>query len=162
MASYSVFLPPADSAGEQASSLERMRLVRDGFRWPAFLFGPLWFLARRLWLGALGAFGLELLLGLGAGLMGVGGVPATFAGIALGLLFGLEAPSVERWSLTRRGWREADLVVAHARGDAERRAIERLSAAEAGARPAMPAPRRAPAAPATPGVLGLFPEPARP
>jgi hypothetical protein len=29
-------------------------LVKEGFSWPAFLFGPLWALARRLWLAAAG------------------------------------------------------------------------------------------------------------
>ena len=158
MATYCVYLPPADG-GERGSALERMRLMRDGFHWSAFLFGPLWFLARRVWLGAFGLLVVELLLVSGVVLIGVGGPPAILAGVALRLLVGLEASTVERWTLERRGWACADVVVSPKRDEAERRALERLVAGPASAPLARTRP---PAAPATPAVLGLFPEPVRP
>jgi len=162
MATYCVYLPPADG-GERGSTLERMRLMRDGFHWSAFLFGPLWFLARRLWLGAFALLALELLLGFAAVLIGVGGLPALLAGVAWRLFVGFEASSVERWTLDRRDWRWVDVVVSPRRDEAERRVVERLVAGQAAAPLARSgAGPRSPAAPATPTVLGLFPEPARP
>ena len=43
--------PPTDRAGRP--SRRSPVLVQEGFSWGAFLFGPLWLLAHRLWLSAL-------------------------------------------------------------------------------------------------------------
>jgi hypothetical protein len=49
MAVYAVLEPPARPDGQPADP-DRVRFVRDGFSWGAFLFGPLWMIRHRLWL----------------------------------------------------------------------------------------------------------------
>ena len=52
---WTVHLPPAateEGAADRRRPPEPV-LVREAFSWGAFLFGPLWLLAHRLWLAAL-------------------------------------------------------------------------------------------------------------
>lgn len=167
MANWTIHTPPDAERG--AAGADRFIAVKDGLRPFALLFGPFWFLAKRLWLGALGVLIVEaLLIGLGLWL----DLPQAARGTLEGLfqvLLGLEASSIQRWTLRRRGWREAGVVCAHGRAEADMRAaslleddMTRFSAAPppAPGRGAGP-PRSYPAAPASPSVLGLFPE-ARP
>ena len=92
-------------------------LVREGFSWGAFLFGPVWLLLHRLWLAALlwvvAALALVLLL------PGPAGVVAVLAGQ---FLLGCHAPDLRRWGLRRRGYDGVHLV---AERD-EDRAVARL------------------------------------
>ena len=74
-------------------------LVREGFSWGAFLFGPLWLAAHRVWIPAvlgLVATGLIVLLTTEAtSVVLVGG---------LMLLLGLSGFDLRRWSLDHRGY----------------------------------------------------------
>ncbi|RAI57727.1 DUF2628 domain-containing protein [Roseicella frigidaeris] len=92
-------------------------LVREGFSWGAFLFGPLWLLRHRLWLEAAAWIGLALLLAIL--------VPAPWrlpVLLALQFLLGAEAQDLRRAALGRRGWRAAHVVAA----PAEELALARL------------------------------------
>ena len=74
-------------------------LVREGFSWGAFLFGPLWLAAHRVWVAAV--------LGLVAtGLVVVLTDDETRAVLMFGLmlLFGLSGFDLRRWSLDHRGY----------------------------------------------------------
>ena len=67
---YTVHAPGA--GGTDLRSTDRFVFVRDGFHFWAFLFGPLWLVAHRLWLALLGwiiaVIALQLVLKqLGAG-----------------------------------------------------------------------------------------------
>ena len=73
-------------------------LLREGWSWGAFLFGPLWLLAHRAWLPALA---LAVLLGLTPLLRGN---PAPVIAITLLVLAGLFGRDLLRWSLARRGY----------------------------------------------------------
>ena len=44
---FRVFLPQAGA--EPAEMADRATFIREGFSWPALLFGPIWLLARGLW-----------------------------------------------------------------------------------------------------------------
>jgi hypothetical protein len=148
------------------SAPERFVFVRDGFHVWAFIFAPLWLLAHRLWL----AF---IIYVVGYGLIGVGfaflriSVSAQLlAWLALALLVGFEAPSIWRWTLTRRRWSTLGFVVGEDAEMAEQRFFANWArpAVEAPAsRSAPPAPgystpvRRGPPSPSD--VIGLFPEP---
>lgn len=167
MAVYTIHLPPPDADG--VSDADRFRLIRDGLAPLAMIFWPFWFFAKRLWLGALAVYAIWAAMNLG---FFAAGLPA--AVIALGwaaflLLVGLEAHSVERWTLARRGWREAGVTVAGNAAEAEARAIVALTQSGLPAMPEEPTrsgwfARRRPrtALPAADGqVLGLFPEPRR-
>jgi hypothetical protein len=73
-------------------------LVKEGFSWGAFLFGPLWFAAQLAWVPA--AIQLVLIVVL-LRLLPLGGLVVLF-GIAL--LAGLLGRDLVRWTLERRGY----------------------------------------------------------
>jgi hypothetical protein len=164
MSSWTIHLPPPDQSG--VTHPERFVTVKDGLRPFAIVFGPFWFLLKRLWWGFLGVALIEAaLFGLGWWLQWPRPIPALLSG-AFHFLLGLEASSIQRWTLRRNGWREAGAVIAHGKREAEMRAALLIEGfpADTIAPPAHPIPAgRANPAPATstPPVLGLFPE-ARP
>ena len=133
MPTYTVHAPPPRE-GETASAPERFRYVRDGFSFWAFLVPPLWLLARRLWLALLiwvVAYGLiEIGLVL---LRATWGVQSLVA-FLIGVLMGLEASSIERWTLARRGWKTLGFVVAGDAEMAEQRFFLRMGQAPAAGR----------------------------
>ena len=132
--------------------------IREGFVWSAFLFAPIWSLAKRLWL----AFALWL-----AAIIAVAGLAARVGAPSIGLLivilalwFGLEANNIRRLKLAARGWRLVGVVEAPKRGEAERRYFARVAvdAAEAVAAE-LPVEPRAPLARRTdsfPPVVGFL------
>jgi len=97
------------------------------------------------------------------------GAPATAAsliGILLGLLVGLEAGTLRRFTLSRRGWKNLGVVSGDDLEDAERRFfdawLQRTNSTAGG--PRAPAAGPASAVPVWRGpsgsdVIGLFPEP---
>ncbi len=143
-----------------SEALERARVFRVGFVWPALVVGPLWLVARRLWrplalwivaatlVGAAAAYGLLY-----------GG--AAFWLYALAALYlGLEGRALEAAELTRRGQPLADIVCAADSSGAERTFFARAADAAETPRPPAP-PRGGPAAGAPHAVIGLFPEAGR-
>lgn len=157
---YTIHEPPQRDDDAMAHAA-RVRLVRDGFHFWAFLLAPFWMLRHRLW--------LELI----AYLLIVGG--ATFAlrrfGIAetagfwvallLAILVGIEASSLLRWKLARRGFDNRGVVVGEDLEHAERRFFDGW--ADASPRPASApvAPPPAPTPfdpPGTTDIVGLFPQ----
>jgi len=92
--------PPAD----RIDRAERLTFVRDGFSWTAALFAPVWLLAHRLWWPFLGYLAAEGVIELvrQSELLHPGWT--TLAAIGISLLIGLEAGTLRRWSLDRRGW----------------------------------------------------------
>jgi len=82
-------------------------LLVEGFRWGAFLFGPLWLAWHRAWVPAVLA---------AAALIGIAQVPAgalrTVLLAAFALILGLTGNDLRRWSLARRGYLLADVVAA--------------------------------------------------
>ncbi|MFZ1101521.1 MAG: DUF2628 domain-containing protein [Hyphomicrobiaceae bacterium] len=109
--------PPADRIDRAAG----MTFVRDGFSWSAALFTPIWMLAHRLWwplLAYLATTGTIELIRHGVALN-----PGwlALATLALSLLIGLEAGTLRRWSLARRGWATLGTVSGRTQEDCERR-----------------------------------------
>ena len=155
MAVFTVHEPPLRPA-DPVPNPERALFVRDGFSFPAFLFGPLWMLWHRMWL-VLAAY-LILAGGLLAVLLAVGASPPTILATSflVALLVGLEASTLRRVTLRRRRWKEVGLVGGNDREVAERRFFAAWRP-EIAARPAAaggPVP-----VPHAPAVVGLFPEP---
>lgn len=158
MAIYTVHEPPRREADVLAHT-ERFRFVRDGFSWSAFLFGPLWMLRHRLWLVLfLYLIALTLLL---AGLRAAGTSPTGIAVAVelVSLLIGIEASTLRRWTLGRRGWTCLGVVVGDDVEAAERRFFDAwvndAGVARFAAMPVAPSTT----IPATHDVMGLFPEP---
>ncbi|MEM0907498.1 MAG: DUF2628 domain-containing protein [Pseudomonadota bacterium] len=161
MATYTVW--EHDKFGED--KIVRAVMVRDGFHWLAFLFAPLWLLARGM------VVVLILFVAIVGGLNAAAALylpdNASFAvGVVLSLWFGFEAAGLHRWALARRGWRMMGVVDAQRKINAEKRYFtERLGGDVARTAPAArttppPLPYAAqtpfqmPSAPSGPSVLG--------
>lgn len=86
-------------------------LVKEGFCWPAFFFGPLWALWHRLW--QIAAILLVCQLALGAVVETVAGQGPLEAvlGLAFATLVGFVANDARRWTLERRDFTMTSVVV---------------------------------------------------
>jgi hypothetical protein len=159
MTVYTVHEPPlrrADSDSDPA----RFAFVRDGFYWSAFFFSVLWMLWHRLWLVLIGFVVLVGAVAVALRVLGAAPWAGAAVGLLLAVLLGIEASTLRRWTLARRGWSQLGVVVADDRELAERRFFDAW-AAGAPSSPALPM------ASPPPGrvmntrdeVIGLFPQP---
>jgi Protein of unknown function (DUF2628) len=164
MSVYTVHEPP--SRADAAANVERFAFVRDGFSWWAFLFAPLWMLRHRMWLVLVGYVVVAGAIEVPVRLSGAPAVATSLIGILLGLLVGLEAGTLRRFTLNRRGWKNLGVVSGDDLEDAERRFfdawLQRKSSPSNG--PPAPMPGLASVArswrgPLGSDVIGLFPEP---
>jgi hypothetical protein len=145
--------------------------VRDGFHFWAALLGPVWLAWHRLWLALLGWIVVIAAIDVGMARLGAGGAAILLANGLIALLMGFEAASLWRWTLSRRNWRQLDIVVADDEETAERRFFDRWTAKQrvlndqsAIDRGAPPPTRDIPGQPFSRplpqnDIIGLFPEP---
>ena len=160
--------------GAAVAATDRFAFVRDGFHFWAFLLAPVWLAWRQLWLALIGWIVLMAVFDITMVRLGVDGGTILFADILLALLLGFEAASLERWTLSRRNWRQLDIVVADDEEAAEYRFFERWTAKQralsndqiAVDRGAPPPTRDIPGQPFSKppplpqgDIIGLFPEP---
>jgi hypothetical protein len=159
MKTYTLHLP-ADAHPGDAEALEGAVLVKDGFVWPAFLFTALWFFFKRLWLA--GLLVLLAVMGLSAATFALGVAPgaAFMAELLLALLIGLEASSLQRRTLARRGKPAAVIVTAGSRDEAETKACAAWLEGQGAARSPAEGPGGGVLPPfrAAESIIGLFPE----
>ncbi len=149
MASYVILEPPRTEARG-----ERFLVVRDGFRFLAFLVPFFWLLWFRMWIEAALVLAAVLLLGALGELTGLDRL-VTVVSLLLGLFFGLEGANLRIAMLRRRGWREWGVVEAPNRDEAEIRYLTEADGDDVAARSVPPA--AAPARPKPGGpALGLF------
>jgi hypothetical protein len=165
MSVYTVHEPPR-RAGAAAADVERFAFVRDGFSWWAFLFAPLWMLRHRMWLVLLGYVVVAGAIEIPVRMSGGPVLATSLIGILLGLLVGLEAGTLRRFTLNRRGWKNLGVVSGDDREDAERRFfdawLQRTNSTPGGPRAPTPGPASATPiwrGPLESDVIGLFPEP---
>ena len=123
---YTVHAPTADNAGIAAT--DRFAFVRDGFHLWAALLGPLWLAWHRLWLALIGWIVVMIAIDVGMARLGASGTAIFFTNVLIALLTGFEASSIRRWTLSRRNWRQLDIVVADNAESAERRFFDRWTA----------------------------------
>lgn len=109
--------PPSDRLDRAAA----MRFVRDGFSWTAALFTPLWLLMRGFWLALIAYLIVAMALGIGSQVLGLDETIRTLLAIALHVLIGFEAGTIERWTLRRRGWQMVGTVSGRDVVECERR-----------------------------------------
>lgn len=95
-------------------------LLREGWSWGAFVFGPFWLLVRRAWLPAVLWLAFSVLLAV----LAPGGARPVLA-FALSVLAGLLGWDLVRWSLLRRGYGLVHVLAARD----EEAALARLLAA---------------------------------
>jgi hypothetical protein len=162
MSVFTVHEPPPRTAAAR-SDPERFVFVRDGFDVWAFLLAPLWMLWHRLWLVLLSYVAISLVVDAALVMLGASFTIVVVAGIVIAVLVGLEASTLFRFTLRRRGWKNVGIVSGDNQEDAERRFFDAWMR-DASSRPKPPSavvpPRLPQAAPAgASGVIGLFPEP---
>jgi hypothetical protein len=169
---YTVHAPIATTADIAAT--DRFAFVRDGFHVWAALLGVVWLAWHRLWLALIGWIVLMASIDIAMVRLGVGGGTIFAADLLLALLLGFEAASLKRWTLSRRNWRQLDIVVADDEEAAERRFFDRWTARQralsndqsAVDRGGPPPTRDIPGQPFSrppplphSDIIGLFPEP---
>ena len=169
---YTVHAPVMTNAGIAAA--DRFAFVRDGFHFWAALAGVVWLAWHRLWLALIGWIVVLLAVDFGMAALGARSGAILVANLLLALLMGFEAASLRRWTLSRRNWRQLDIVVADDEESAERRFFDRWTAKQrelsndqlAVDRGAPPPTRDIPGQPFSrppplprSDIIGLFPEP---
>ena len=169
---YTVHAPI--NSGADLSATDKFAFVRDGFHFWAAIFSPVWLVWHRLWLALLGWIAVMVAVGFGLSALGVGGNALFLVDLLLALLMGFEAASLRRWTLSRRNWRQLDIVVAEDWESAERRFFDRWTAKQRGLsndqlavdRGGPPPTRDVPGQPFSrppplprSEIIGLFPEP---
>jgi hypothetical protein len=169
---YTVHAPVTNKVDLRTT--DRFTFVRDGFHVWAALFGVVWLAWHRLWLALIGWIVLMIAADVVMVGLGVGAVAVFLVDCLLALLLGFEAASLERWTLSRRNWRQLDIVVADDEEAAERRFFDRWTtkqrvsinderSIDRGAPPPtrdVPGqPFSKPPPPARDDIIGLFPEP---
>jgi uncharacterized protein DUF2628 len=172
---YTVHAPVATDASLVAT--DRFAFVRDGFHFWAMVFGPLWLIWHRLWLALLGWIVAIAAIDLGMTALGAGSMAALLTNALIALLMGFEAASLQRWTLSRRNWRQLDVVVGDDEEAAERRFFDRWTARQRGLsndqwateRGGPPPTREIPGQPfskppplESSEIIGLFPQPGAP
>src|ERR1700758_1362793 len=111
---------------------DRFAFVRDGFHVWAALLGVVWLAWHRLWLALIGWIVLMTAIDVGMVRLGMSGTTVFLVDALLALLLGFEAASLQRWTLSRRNWRQLDIVVADDEDAAERRFFDRWTAGRRG------------------------------
>ena len=161
MTTFTLHLP-GDARPGDPTALDEAELVKDAFSWGAFFFTFLWFFAHRLWLAGLAVLAIMFAFGAALNLLDVHPLAATLTQLLLQVLIGLEANSLRRWTLSRRGRPMVDVVTAPDRDEAEAKAFARwLEQRPAAPRQQAPAPAPAIVRRSEP-VIGLFPDAERP
>ena len=169
MPTYTVHQPPAKNG--RAADPQRFVFVRDGFHFWAFLLTLPWLIYRRLWLALLGYVLLTAAMAVVFHFLRTPGGSQAVIGLLIGVLFGLEAASLRRWTYRRRGWANIGVIVGDDEEDAERRFFAEWvnrppEATSAPSPPGASAPLSPPPMPlrnkaASNDIIGLFPQPER-
>jgi hypothetical protein len=163
------------NSGADLAATDKFTFVRDGFHFWAAVASVLWLVWHRLWLALIGWIVVTVAVGLGLSALGASGRTILFADFLIAILMGFEAASLQRWTLSRRKWRQLDIVVADDEESAERRFFDRWTARQGGLinnqwavdRGGPPPTRNIPGQPFSKpppplpqgGIIGLFPEP---
>jgi hypothetical protein len=162
---YTVHEPPRKDSDRDDDALvhaTRFVFVRDGFHFWAFLLAPLWMLRHRMWLEFIAYLLLTGGVTFALTRFGVAGSAGLWVGLLLSLLVGMEAPSLRRWKLSRRGFGNVGLVVGDDREAAERRFFDGWVTRDHDDRPEPTPPPALPspfARPSSSDIVGLFPQP---
>jgi hypothetical protein len=162
---FTVHEPPRRAA-DAVPDPERIVFVREGFSFWALLFTVLWMARYRMWVVLVLYLVIAGIVETALRLAGVGVAGIALAGLAIALLVGMEAATLRRFALRRRGFRDIGIVSGADREDAERRFFDSWVGATAEQRSPPPAASRGPSVPSVPpappshpsDIVGLFPE----
>ena len=111
----------ADPPADRIDRAEALRFVREGFSWSAAIFAPLWMLVKGLWLALVLYIAVTVLLSVGITAAGLSSEMASVLFLALHVLIGFEADTIQRWTLARNGWQTVGAITGRDALDCERR-----------------------------------------
>lgn len=116
---FSIHLRPAALTPDRDAIL-----VKEGFCWPAFFFGPFWALWHRMWFAFIGLLSVLIALGVAEALLRLD--PMTYSAVMFGVatIIGFCGNDWRRNALTVRGWKMEGLSAAPDRDLALRRFID--------------------------------------
>jgi hypothetical protein len=142
---YTVHLPPLSNRDSDPV------LIREGFNWAAFLFGPLWALADRLWIATFGMAVSVILVSALMDVLDLGLIVQAILSLVVAILFGAHGNDWHRRGLARRGFRETGVVAARNYEEALARYLDAAPHARASA----PRVRATPVPPPPMPIAGL-------
>lgn len=155
---FTVHEPPLRATADLPDP-ERFVFVRDGVYVWAFLLTPLWILWRGLWLVFIIYAAIAIAIETAMHYAGFGTGSIVLVQLLLSLLVAVEAASLRRFSLARRGWKNIGIVSGDDLEDAERRFYDAwITGAPAGREVPPHLPHDSPPT-QPPDIIGLFPEP---
>lgn len=101
-----------------------LALVKDGFSWPAAIFGILWALVVGAWEIALVLLAVQVAVGLALPMVLSDPAAQSVVQLGVSVIVGLVANELRRWVLARRGLMEDAVVTAANKEEAERRYLD--------------------------------------
>ena len=163
MSVYTVHEPPLRAA-DAVPDPERFVFVRDGFSVWAFLLATLWMLRHGMWLVLVIYIVVAAGVEIGLRHAGVSGFTLGVVALLISFFVGIEASTLRRFTLARRGWKNVGIVSGDDLEDAERRFFDAWVRTKPGPRAEPPAvsPKPSPPVPQggqSPDIVGLFPDP---
>jgi hypothetical protein len=127
MAFYSLYLPSGIKPSSQLAA-SKLRVVRDGFYWRAFIFPLPWLLFNRLWLWSFLFFCANILLGVAGQALHANESILLPGMLFLSMFVGLEAGVLKAEGLRKRGFLQVASFVA---GSVEEAELKYFSSQEA-------------------------------
>lgn len=109
---------------EAPEPTDRVVLLREGFAYWAFVFGPLWLLAKRQWLLLFAFMVIALTIRIGGAAIDLPIQSTMIIEIFLHLMLGYHANDLLAWRLKRKGYRFAGVIAAESPMHAQRRYYE--------------------------------------
>lgn len=119
MTAFSVYEPPKQ-APDLFERADNLAFVKEGFSWPALFVPLLWLIYHRMWIELILLAAIYIALPLALGTDPHGQTLATWASLAIGVLFAFEANDLRTLALERRGYWLAGVASGSDRSEAER------------------------------------------
>jgi hypothetical protein len=152
---FLVFEPQAGNRTPEEA--ERVVFLREKFSWLALVFGPLWLLWNRLWLGLAFWLAAMALIGATVAALRLESFIAVLVLSVPSLILAFEATLLQRQKLAADGFRDAGVVLAEDIESAERRFFDGWLAREK-AKPQSPSSLPPLPQPSPSRVIGFFPD----
>jgi len=117
MSLFAIYAKAAAPDQPQTLANQDVEVIKDRFSVIACLLTPIWCVWHRLWLELLAYIGVAFVLAFIA--FFVGESAASWIGLLVGILIGLEASAIRGYALTRKGYLFKGEVVSQSARDAE-------------------------------------------